>query len=79
MQLKTAPPFSPPLPPRPLPVINYLRGADVSIRSDKAERPEKEVELESRMIGGEYLVRFGGLKGVKGGIFGSIEHTGNWR
>ena len=29
-------------------------------RSDRAERPEKEVELESRMIGGNYLVRFGG-------------------
>lgn len=65
--------------PSPTPPGNYLRGADVSTRSDKAERPEKEVELESRMIGGEYLVRFGGLKGVKGGIFGSIEHTGNWR
>lgn len=29
-------------------------------RSDRAERPEKEVKLESRMIGGNYLVRFGG-------------------
>lgn len=29
-------------------------------RSDRAERLEKEVELESRMIGGNYLVRFGG-------------------
>lgn len=27
---------------------------------DRAERPEKEVKLESRMIGGNYLVRFGG-------------------
>ena len=26
---------------------------------DRAERPEKEVKLESRMIGGNYLVRFG--------------------
>lgn len=29
-------------------------------QSDRAEQPEKEVELESRMIGGNYLVRFGG-------------------
>lgn len=27
---------------------------------DRAERPEKKVKLESRMIGGNYLVRFGG-------------------
>ena len=27
---------------------------------DRAERPEKEVKLESLMIGGNYLVRFGG-------------------
>lgn len=27
---------------------------------DRAEQPEKKVKLESRMIGGNYLVRFGG-------------------
>ena len=33
---------------------------DPHLRGQGAERPEKEVELESRMIGGNYLVRFGG-------------------
>lgn len=45
------------------PLCKKLRGVTDILyyhRSERAERPEKEVKLESRMIGGNYLVRFGG-------------------
>jgi len=45
------------------PLCKKFRGGYRSIilpSIDRAERPEKKVKLESRMIGGNYLVRFGG-------------------
>lgn len=42
------------------PIVTPVTDLRYYHRSDGAEQPEKEVELESRVIGGNYLVRFGG-------------------